>query len=466
MKNLSKQFAVGLSFMVAFVFANVMMAQTQAITLDWTTGAFAAEPGYEIVQQSNGAVVACEQSGGSIPVDQTVNLEENNTFDVYGHDSWGDGWNGANLEVLVSGVSLGNFTLGGGGSGNSCNGVFSNGVYLGSFTVAAPCDITCPADITVDNDPGECGAQVDVPQPEVGSTCDGAFQYATASTGQVPFLFNSTGIITTPGTLSGAVSAIGDVILDIEVAGDFGAGFEVLALTGPDGSTVFSQGGVTPGDCNTGNFSVSVAQSTWNGWVSTYGSDLTFTSATDPDVDNICTSSYWSIDASMPTAALASVNDYNNTDDATDFYGVGSTTVTFTTFSNGFPSTCSLVITVNDAEGAIWDPCPADMTFNLDPGLCGTIVSYEIDAYDNCPPSDNFYQIGNPSISQAINCNNWGAGITNLNYHYRTFAYPGAGNENFDGINIAIGQDPGGFDLIVRVYELSGSFPGGTTITC
>jgi len=463
MKNLSKQFAVGLSFMVAFVFANVMMAQTQAITLDWTTGAFAAEPGYEIVQQSNGAVVACEQSGGSIPVDQTVNLEENNTFDVYGHDSWGDGWNGANLEVLVSGVSLGNFTLGGGGSGNSCNGVFSNGVYLGSFTVAAPCDITCPADITVDNDPGECGAQVDVPQPEVGSSCDGAFQYATASTGQVPFLFNSTGIITTPGTLSGAVSAIGDVILDIEVAGDFGAGFEVLALTGPDGSTVFSQGGVTPGDCNTGNFSVSVAQSTWNGWVSTYGSDLTFTSATDPDVDNICTSSYWSIDASMPTAALASVNDYNNTDDATDFYGVGSTTVTFTTFSNGFPSTCSLVITVNDAEGAIWDPCPADMTFNLDPGLCGTIVSYEIDAYDNCPPSDNFYQIGNPSISQAINCNNWGAGITNLNYHYRTFAYPGAGNENFDGINIAIGQDPGGFDLIVRVYELSGSFPGGTT---
>lgn len=335
MKNLSKQLVVGLSFMIAFVFSNVMSAQQQAITLDWTPGGWAYEVGWEIVQVSNGAVVHCEATLGANPASQTINLDENNTYNVYGYDDWGDGWNGGNLEVLVSGVSLGNFTLAGGGNPNSCNGSYSGGPLLGSFTVAAPCDITCPADITVDNDPGECGAQIDVPLPEVGTSCDGAFQYATASTGNVPFQFNSTGIITTYGTLPGAVSVIGDVILDIEVVGDFGAGFELFQLRGPDGSIVFSQGGVTPGDCNTANVSTTVAQSTWNNWVSSYGSDLEFYTVADADVDNICSSSYWAIDASMPTSALASVNDYNNTDDATDFYGVGTTTVTFTTFSNG-----------------------------------------------------------------------------------------------------------------------------------
>ena len=164
----------------------------------------------------------------------------------------------------------------------------------------------------------------------------------------------------------------------------------------------------------------------------------------------------------MPTAALPFVNDYNNTADASDFYGVGETVVTFTTFSGGFPSTCQTTITVADAEAPTFDPCPSDLVFNLDPGLCGTIISYEVDAFDNCPPSSNFYQIGNPSISQAINCNNWGAGITNLNYHYRTFNYPGASNENL-WYQRSYWSGSWWFRPCVRVYALDGSFPGGTT---
>ena len=106
MKNLSKQLLVGLSFMIAFVFSNVMSAQQQAITLDWTPGGWAYEVGWEIVQVSNGAVVNCEQTLGASPASQTINLDENNTYNVYGYDDWRDGWNGGNLEVLVSGVSL------------------------------------------------------------------------------------------------------------------------------------------------------------------------------------------------------------------------------------------------------------------------------------------------------------------------------------------------------------------------
>ncbi|MDG1297501.1 MAG: proprotein convertase P-domain-containing protein, partial [Saprospiraceae bacterium] len=462
MKKLNKQLFVGFSFLFAMLFTNLIVAQ-QSITLEWAPGGFVGEVGYEVIQSSTGAVVACEQTGGAGPATQTVLLAEDETYDVRAFDSWGDGWNGGVLSATTSGVTLGTFSLAnGGGNTNVCNGNNNNGIFLGSFFVAAPCDIECPADMTVDNDPGVCGADVTIPLATTGASCEGAFAFANGSTGQVPFNFNFTGIITTPGTLSGAVSVIGDVQLSIEVVGDFGAGFEVFNLTGPDGSTVVNVGGATPGDCATGNFTATVAATTWNGWVAAYGSNLTFTSGTDPDVDNICASSYWSVDAAQPIASLASVNDYNNTEDASDFYGVGETVVTFTTFSAGFPSTCQTTITVIDAEAPTFDPCPADMVFNLDPGLCGTIISYEVDAFDNCPPSSNFYQIGNPSISQAINCNNWGAGITNLNYHYRTFAYPGASNENFDGINVAVGQDPGGLDLIVRVYELDGTFPGGT----
>ena len=119
-------------------------------------------------------------------LDQTVSAPEGETYNVYGYDSWGDGWNGATLDVQVSGVSLGTFTLNGGGSGNSCNGAYSGGALIGSFFVAAPCDITCPDNISVDNDPGVCGANVTVPAAETGDSCEGAFQFANAATGQVP----------------------------------------------------------------------------------------------------------------------------------------------------------------------------------------------------------------------------------------------------------------------------------------
>lgn len=47
------------------------------------------------------------------------------------------------------------------------------------------CDINslmCPADVTVDNDPGECGADVDLPDPTVSNECTGAtFDFSPAS---------------------------------------------------------------------------------------------------------------------------------------------------------------------------------------------------------------------------------------------------------------------------------------------
>ena len=81
MKKLNKQLFVGFSFMFALLFANVMNAQ-QTLTLDWTTGAFANEPGYDIIQVSNGAVLACEATYGATPVDVTVSAPEGETYNV------------------------------------------------------------------------------------------------------------------------------------------------------------------------------------------------------------------------------------------------------------------------------------------------------------------------------------------------------------------------------------------------
>ncbi|RMG89882.1 MAG: hypothetical protein D6706_20510, partial [Chloroflexi bacterium] len=54
---------------------------------------------------------------------------------------------------------------------------------------------------------------------------------------------------------------------------------------------------------------------------------------------------------SVPSGAPVVTNDYNGTDNASDFYPVGTTTVTFqTTDANGVPIECSIDVIVNDAE--------------------------------------------------------------------------------------------------------------------
>lgn len=120
-------------FLLAFSFSSLLVAQNQTIIIDWTPGAFADEPGYEIISSSNG-VVACEASGGSVPVDDTLSISPG-TYTVLGYDSFGDGWNGATLGVFQEGQNLGEFELSSGGTDNSCNGSSNGGTVLGTFEV-------------------------------------------------------------------------------------------------------------------------------------------------------------------------------------------------------------------------------------------------------------------------------------------------------------------------------------------
>ena len=78
-------------------------------------------------------------------------------------------------------------------------------------------------------------------------------------------------------------------------------------------------------------------------------------------------------------------NDYNNTDDATDTYPVGTTTIVWTvTDIYGNESTCTQTVVITDDE----DPmitCADDMVQVTDPGLCEAFVAVSTPVVsDNC----------------------------------------------------------------------------------
>ncbi len=219
--------------------------------------------------------------------------------------------------------------------------------------------VTCPADITVDNDMGVCGANVSVSQPTIMDNCAGGAP-VSGDTGQVALNHNTAGLIDTPVTLTGMTNTTDAMVtVNITHQGDFGtASTECFDLQGPDGSQVFFECGTS--QCAVINRSFDVDMATWNGWISTFGSDLTFVLLADEQVDDgLCggafpdgfyqlTTNYAGVGIPMGASLI---NDFNGTDDASDFYPVGTTTVTWTyTDQGGNMASCTMDVTVNDIE--------------------------------------------------------------------------------------------------------------------
>ena len=381
MKNLYNSLIKCTMVLAMVLSAQFISAQT-SVEILWTAGTWDGEVGYEIVSPA-GAVVECEQPFGPNPTNATLSLNPG-VYEVYGWDSFGDGWNGGVLTVASGGQTLGTYSVTGGGSSNSCNGIASpNGALLGTFEIL-DCVLTCPAEIVVDNTPGQCGADVTVPAPTATAGCGTLPVFdAPISAGVVNFNFNNLGLINTPATISGLSTTVGDVLLSADVTGDFSFGTESFRLEGPDNSTIVIDESGMFADCSSGTVTGMVDAATWNGWINTYGSNLTFTLLADADVDNLtyCANGHnFELSAAIASAVLPFVNDYNDTEDASDNYPVGTTEVTFTTAGGA----CSFNITVNDTEGPTFDPCPADITVDLNPGECAEVVAYTVDAIDNC----------------------------------------------------------------------------------
>jgi hypothetical protein len=99
-------------------------------------------------------------------------------------------------------------------------------------------------------------------------------------------------------------------------------------------------------------------------------------------------------------------NDYNGSNDASDVYPVGTTTVIWTAIDNtGNSNTCSMTVTVLDTQNPTIS-CPANITVNADPAQCQALVNIgNAIGADNC---------GVLSITNNHPSNVYTVGITNV----------------------------------------------------
>ncbi|RLA68912.1 MAG: hypothetical protein DRG30_10720, partial [Epsilonproteobacteria bacterium] len=178
----------------------------------------------------------------------------------------------------------------------------------------------CPSDITVNNDPGICGAVVSWTEPTASDNC-----------------------------------GIDTFTSDYNSGDTFPIGTTTVTYTATD----IHENSVT---CS---FNVTVNDS--EDPTITCPSDVNQTA--DPGVCQAAVTI--TVPATDDNCGVASVvNDFNGTVDASDTYPVGTTTVTYTVTDIHDNSTqCSFDVTITDDE----DPtitCPDDVTVNTDAGLC------------------------------------------------------------------------------------------------
>jgi|GEM_PF-6422503 len=197
--------------------------------------------------------------------------------------------------------------------------------------------ITCPANITVNNEPGTCGAVVNYIAPVGTDNCSGATTTRTAGLG------------------SGATFPVGTTT-------------ETYTVTDAAGNTAECSFTVTVVDNEDPTISCP-ANITVNHAPGTCGAVVNYTAPVGTDNCSGATTT-------TRTAGLGS--------GAT--FPVGTTTETYTvTDASGNTATCSFDITVVDNEDPVIS-CPANITMNSDPGICGAVVNYTAPVgTDNCP---------------------------------------------------------------------------------
>jgi len=203
-----------------------------------------------------------------------------------------------------------------------------------------PPTITCPTDITQNNDAGNCDAAVTVPTPVFSDNAPGATisnDFNNTSDGSDTYPVGTT---TVTFTVTDAASNTATCSLDVTINDT-----EAPTITCPTDITQSNDAG----NCDA---AVTVPA---------------------PTVGDNC-----------PSPTLT--NDFNATSDASDTYNVATTTVTFTvTDAGGLTATCSFDVTVEDTELPTIT-CPADMTVDTDPGNCDAAVTVPAPTVgDNCP---------------------------------------------------------------------------------
>jgi hypothetical protein len=213
--------------------------------------------------------------------------------------------------------------------------------------------ITCPANITVNAPPGQCGALVSFPPPTVTDNCLGV---------GAPVCRIGNQVITSPHT--------------------FPVGSTSVTCAATDGA------GLTA----TCSFTVKVND--------TQPPSITcpanITKSNDP---NKC-SAVVTYPTPTPSDNCNGPVTVTCSPASGSTFPVGSTSVTCTaTDAAGLTANCSFTVTVNDSEKPTLT-CPANITVSTDPGQCAATVSFPSPTVtDNCPGTTVVCKVGNQEIT-------------------------------------------------------------------
>ena len=210
--------------------------------------------------------------------------------------------------------------------------------------------ITCPGDIALNNDPGQCGAIVSYVPPFGNDNC------AVATTVQ------------TSGLSSGSLFPVGtttNTFVVTDTAGNVDSCSFNVTVTDSEAPVITCPSNITQnnsfGDCD---------------------ADVSY--GTPVGTDN-CPGAVTILTAGLPSNAT---------------FPVGTTTNTYVvTDASGSTATCSFDVTVVDAQAPSIS-CPGNITQGTDPGQCGATITFtDPVGTDNCPGSNTVQTGGLPSGS-------------------------------------------------------------------
>ena len=308
--------------------------------------------------------------------------------------------------------------------------------------------ITCPADITVNNDATVCEASVTVASITANDNCaianivndynnsdDASGVYPVGTTTviwTVTDVNNNTTTCTQTITVDDNELPVINCPADVAMTNDAGLCFAIVAIpaiTNNDNCGVATiVNDYNNSDDASDVYPVGTTSVVWtvtdiHGNVNSCTTYITVNDVEIPSItcpeNMIGESQSSSCDEIMNVVAPETsdncsvatiINDYTGTNNASGLYPVGVTIVTWTvTDIHGNINTCMQQIMVNDTQAPIATTCGYSIDVNNDPQQCGAIVTYDDPtAVDNCsavittllsgPASGSFFPVGTTEV--------------------------------------------------------------------
>ncbi|MFN8165955.1 MAG: HYR domain-containing protein [Bacteroidia bacterium] len=290
--------------------------------------------------------------------------------------------------------------------------------------------ITCPANMSVSADAGQCGAVVNF-AVSATDNCS-ATVVSTPASGSF-FALGTTTVTSTATDASGNTSTCSfDVTVTdnefpvisgcspvITLAPSVGCGSTAtwIAPTASDNcGTPTLTSNYNSGDFfNIGTTTVTYTATDASGNVTTCSFDVVITDNENPVITcpaNISVSADAGQCGAVVNFAVSATDNCSATVVSTpasgSFFALGTTTVTSTaTDASGNTATCSFDVTVSDNENPVIT-CPANMSVSADAGQCGAVVNFAVSATDNCsatvvstPASGSFFALGTTTVTST-----------------------------------------------------------------